>query len=89
MPSKLADALARRLGPKSEGASRLAEVTTELEGEAAYKLTIAIERCPTDHLILVEQKDRAEVVVRPKALAEWRPIALPGVDVEKGTEGQE
>lgn len=71
MPSKLADALATRLGPESEGASRLAEATAELEDEAAYKLTIAMGRCPMDHLVLVRQKDRADVVVTPKALAEW------------------
>jgi hypothetical protein len=71
MPSKLADSLATRLDPASEGASRLADATAELEDEAAYKLTIAMGRCPIDHLVLVRQKDRADVAVTPKALSEW------------------
>jgi hypothetical protein len=71
MPCKLADSLATRLGPESEGASRLADATAELEDEAAYKLTIAMGRCPIDHLVLVRQKDRADAAVTPKALAEW------------------
>jgi hypothetical protein len=71
MPSKLAAALATRLDPASEGVSRLADATSELEDEAAYKLTIAMGRCPMDHLVLVRQKDRADIVVTPKALAEW------------------
>lgn len=71
MPSKLADVLATRLDPASEGVSRLADATSELEDEAAYKLTIAMGRCPMDHLVLVRQRDRADVVVTPKALAEW------------------
>lgn len=71
MTSKLANTLATRLGSASESASRLAAATAELEDEAAYKLTIAMGRCPVDHLVVVRQKDRAEVVVTPNALAKW------------------
>jgi hypothetical protein len=71
MPSKLAEALATRFDPDTEAVLRLADATARLKDEAAYKLTIAMERCPVDHLLLVRQKDRAEVVVTPTALAEW------------------